>query len=553
MANTKSFIVCGSGNFFQDIMQLFTLFRTVISFITKRNISRLEEKRGQLEVVETIKVLCNKENEQEDNPFAIEGGKLRGDLQEELTSTQRIYQSLDKIENILMKSKLYLQGMDGMCEEETNDDQNLNTLEENIVNCVPNYYTAKCLQFGSTVKKNYLDHRSIIVQDLLTANQRNLKTIPIEKRRAHLAGHRDRLRRGRGSAVQRSVLEIQKCGYLSERPSGKQDQPIWPNESKEVSVFKDVTMGKQKLEEPEGIKDDHPEVRPVKDSCSKEEEKSKLEVALEMLYDIIDIEIKNRAKKLEEMFRDMLDAKMDLTNFNKCNEETENILRALEAERESRKEQKAKMSGEINRLKEEKETQMKEKENILRALEAERESRKEQKAKMSDEINRLKEEREYRKEQKDKMIGEINRLKEEREYRKEQKAKMIDEINRLIEEKEIQMKEKENILRALEAERENRKEQKAKMSDEINRLKEEREYRKEQKAKMIDEINRLKEEREYRKDQKGKIIGEINRLKEEREYRKEQKAKMSDEINRLKEEREYRKEQKAKMIDEINR
>ncbi|XP_068247625.1 trichohyalin-like [Palaemon carinicauda] len=358
-------------------------------------------------------------------------------------------------------------------------------------------------------------------------------------------------------------------------------------------------MGKQELEEPEGIKDDHPEVRPVTDSCSKEEEKSKLEVALEMLYDKIDIGIKNRAKKLEEKFRDMLDAKMDLTNFNKCNEETENILRALETERESRKEQKPKMSGEINRLKEEKQTRMKEKENILSALEAERESRKEQKAKMSGEINRLKEEkqtqmkekenilraleaeRESRKEQKAKMSGEINRLKEEkqtrmkekenilsaleaeRESRKEQKPKMSGEINRLKEEKQTRMKEKENILSALEAERESRKEQKAKMSGEINRLKEEKQTRMKEKENIL---SALEAERESRKEQKVKMSGEINRLKEEKqtqmkekenilraleaekESRKEQKSKMSDEINRLKEEKEIYLEEKEKIL-----
>ncbi|XP_068237271.1 trichohyalin-like [Palaemon carinicauda] len=362
-------------------MQLFTLFRTVLFVILNRNISRFEEKHEELQVVETIKVLGNQGNTQEDNPFAIEG-----DLQEDLPEV--IVHSLNKLENILMER--------GFCQEISNQNS---TLEEEDVDFDPNYVVTKCMH------RNQIDPRCNKIQDLLTCIQNELKAIPIAgknmPRRAHLAGHQDRLKRGRGSALQKAILEFQQCRCRNEQPNGKDEKPIGPNEPKEIGVLKDVTMENQESEQDEVRKDDQPEeeypegVCPEKDPRSKEVEKSKLEMALKNVADKLETEWNNKAKQQEERFLDMLDTKLDLmghrTNFNKGNEvppatqgqeKLRSVVQNLQTDinrcREDfqrwrmQQECKGDLGSELNELKKEKENYLEEKKKIKMELEEER-------------------------------------------------------------------------------------------------------------------------------------------------------------------------------------
>ncbi|XP_068224280.1 trichohyalin-like [Palaemon carinicauda] len=637
MANTRSFIVCGSGN------KLFALFRTVIYFITERNLSLFEDKLvEQFKVVETIKVLGRRETEQEDNPFAIEQLKLQGKIKEDLTSSRRILHSLNKMENILMEIELTLQGMDGMCDEKVSDqkltDQNLYTLED-IVNVDSNYNlgvkSVACvpeeqeehnnasldqteyLQFMSTVNLAYPNHRSDIVQSLLTAIQKDLKDIPIHGRnlalRAHLAGHQDRLKRSRGSALQKAVLEFQQCMCRNEGPNGNQDQPVGLNEPMEIGVSKDVILKKQESEK-DVRKDDQPEekcpeeVCPERDSWSKEVEKSKLEMALEELYDKIDIGFESKSKKLEERIRDMLEASFDplyLTNFNKCNEvppdtrgheKTLSVLQNLQRDftRHQEDVQRWRMqeecngdlaSEEINMYRLEKENekilrQLEEKEEILleleeekaeilRELEEEREHSKEQINKMAEErveMNNLKEQNRIQMEENEKILRKLEEekeeilleLEEERERSKEQINKMAEErveMHNLKEQNRIQMEENEKILRKLEEEK----------AEILRQLEEEREHSKEQINKMAEErvkMNDLKEQNRIQMEENEKILRKLEeekaeilrQLEEEREHSKEQINKMAEErvkMNDLKEQNRIQMEENEKILRKL--
>ncbi|XP_068227366.1 golgin subfamily A member 6-like protein 22, partial [Palaemon carinicauda] len=617
MANTRSFIVCGSGN------KLFALFRTVIYFITERNLSLFEDKLvEQFKVVETIKVLGRRDTEQEDNPFAIEELKLQGKIKEDLTSSRRILHSLNKMENILMEIELTLQGMDGMCDEKVSDqkltDQNLYTLED-IVNVDSNYNlgvkSVACvpeeqeehnnasldqteyLQFMSTVNLAYPNHRSDIVQSLLTAIQKDLKDIPIHGRnlalRAHLAGHQDRLKRSRGSALQKAVLEFQQCMCRNEGPNGNQDQPVGLNEPMEIGVSKDVILKKQESEK-DVRKDDQPEekcpeeVCPERDSWSKEVEKSKLEMALEELYDKIDIGFESKSKKLEERIRDMLEASFDplyLTNFNKCNEvppdtrgheKTLSVLQNLQRDftRHQEDVQRWRMqeecngdlaSEEINMYRLEKENekilrQLEEKEEILleleeekaeilRELEEEREHSKEQINKMAEErveMNNLKEQNRIQMEENEKILRKLEEekeeilleLEEERERSKEQINKMAEErveMHNLKEQNRIQMEENEKILRKLEEEK----------AEILRKLEEE-------KAEILRKLEEEKAEILRKlEEEKAEIL---RQLEEEREHSKEQINKMAEErvkMNDLKEQNRIQMEENEKILRKL--
>ncbi|XP_068237365.1 trichohyalin-like [Palaemon carinicauda] len=390
-------------------------------------------------------------------------------------------------------------------------DQNLeDTFEVESVVYVPeetkeehydtNAFETEMLQFFGTEKLKHLDFRSNIVQDLLNDIKNNLEKIPIEQNnmalRAHLGCHQDCLKRARGPAVQRTVLELQECWCQNERPNGNQDQPIGLNEPKEIGVLIDVIPKKVESEKDEVRKDDQPEeecpeeVCPEKDSWSKEVEKSKLDMTLEKLYNKIYIEFKNKTKKLEKTFRDMLDASFDprhLTNFNKCNEVPpdtrghEKILSGLQNlqrdfTRHQEDVQRWRMQEECNGdLASEEINEMyrleKEYEKILRELEEEREPSKEQKALRSEErkeINRLKEQNRIQMEANGKILRE---LVEEGQHSKEKKDQTIEErkMNRLKRVNKILLEERQNIIHELEVERELKRDK----VSEISQLKDE--------------------------------------------------------------------------------